>query len=416
MSQYTTIGIDLGDITNTFCVLDNQGEEMKTGTIDNTAQAISQLVASYPKAVVAVEASTHSPWISSLLMEQGYTVYVGNSRKLRAIWGADDKTDKRDARMLAQIARFDPKLLYPIQHRKLSSQRHLQMIRSRDALVKTRTQLISHVRSSVKVFGGRITSGISTPAFATKARGDIPEELESAMLPMLDTIKKITQLIREYDKKIEDILTNLYPETGRLRQVKGVGPITALAFVLTLENPSRFKHSRDVGPMLGLVPRRDQSGNSDPQLSITKRGDSHLRCLLVGAAHYILGPFGEDCDLRRHGMKIAARGGKRAKKRAIVAVARKLAVLLHRLWRSGDKYNPNYNQSGSKKRKAATSCTTVDASRERLEALHQAKSTAVQGSASGPPTKAGGVTQHRPSPPPPPGLGREAMVAPAEAG
>lgn len=131
-----------------------------------------------------------------------------------------------------------------------------------------------------------------------------------------------------------------YQHTELLRQVTGVGPVTSLAYVLTLETPLRFARSRDVGPYLGLVPDQDESGECQPQLGISKAGDRMLRKLLVGSAHYILGPFGPDCDLRRFGMKLCARGGKNAKKRATVAVARKLAVLLHRLWISGDVYEP----------------------------------------------------------------------------
>jgi len=110
--------------------------------------------------------------------------------------------------------------------------------------------------------------------------------------------------------------------------------------VLTLEDPGRFRQSRAVGPYLGLCPRRDQSGGRDAQLRITKRGDAMLRRLLVSGAQYILGPFGPDTDLRRWGLRLAARGGKNAKKRAVVAVARKLATLLHRLWVSGATYQP----------------------------------------------------------------------------
>jgi transposase len=113
--------------------------------------------------------------------------------------------------------------------------------------------------------------------------------------------------------------------------------------VLTLEDPYRFEKSRTVGAYLGLVPARDQSGDSNPQRHISKEGDKMLRRLLVGSAHYILGPFGKDSDLRRHGEKIASRGAKNAKKRAAVAVARKLSVLLHRLWVSGEVYEPLYN-------------------------------------------------------------------------
>ena len=164
-----------------------------------------------------------------------------------------------------------------------------------------------------------------------------------ALGPILETIGSLTQRIRDYERELETISREHYPETDLLRQLEGVGPLTALTFVLTVEDPFRFEKSRSVGAYLGLVPASDQSGDSDPQRRISKEGDEMLRKLLVGSAHYILGPFGSDSDLRRHGEKIASRGGKNAKKRAAVAVARKLAVLLHRLWVSGELYDPLYN-------------------------------------------------------------------------
>jgi transposase len=160
---------------------------------------------------------------------------------------------------------------------------------------------------------------------------------------VLETIALLSERIKDYERKLEALAEEHHPETKLLRQVRGVGTLTALAFVLTLEDPKRFEKSRAVGAYLGLAPAKNQSGERDPQQRISKEGDEMLRCLLVGSAHYILGPFGEDSDLRRHGEKIASRGGKSAKKRAVVAVARKLSVLLHHLWISGEAYEPLYN-------------------------------------------------------------------------
>jgi transposase len=179
--------------------------------------------------------------------------------------------------------------------------------------------------------------------FHKRVAAHIPEALRPALEPVLEQIASLTERIRQYDRRLEAICKDHYPETELLRQVEGVGPITALTFVLTLEDPYRFEKSRSVGAYLGLVPARDQSGDRDPKKRISKEGDEMLRRLLVGSAHYILGPFGSDSDLRRHGEKIASRGGKNAKKRAAVAVARKLAVILHRLWVSAEVYDPLYN-------------------------------------------------------------------------
>jgi transposase len=280
--------------------------------------------------------------VSRLLEECGHEVLVANARKVRLIYGDKRKNDKLDAENLARLARLDPKLLYPLKHRDENSQAHLALIRSREALVGSRTQLINHVRGAVKSFGARLPK-CSARSFHKKVAEHLPKELTPALGPLLETIGELTERIREYERKLEEIAKVHYPETGILRQVGGVGALTALSFVLILEDPSRFKKSRAVGAYLGLVPGEDRSGESDPQRRICKEGDEMLRRLMVSSAHYILGPFAHDSDLRRHGLKIAERGGKNAKKRAVVAVARKLSVLLHRLWVTGELYEPLYN-------------------------------------------------------------------------
>jgi transposase len=218
----------------------------------------------------------------------------------------------------------------------------MALIRSRQALVDCRTQLVNHVRGAVKSFGARL-SKCPARTFHKRAAEQIPEALLPALEPLLEQIASLTERIRDYDRQLVAICQEHYPETDLLRQVEGIGPLTALTFVLTLEDPYRFEKSRSVGAYLGLVPARDQSGDRDPQKRISKEGDEMLRRLLVSCAHYVLGPFGSDSDLRRHGEKIASRGGKNAKKRAVVAVARKLAVLLHSLWISTEVYEPLRN-------------------------------------------------------------------------
>jgi transposase len=272
----------------------------------------------------------------------GHEVLVANARKLRLIYANKHKTDEVDAENLARLARVDPKLLYPLKHRGEEGQAHMALIRSREALVSSRTQLVNHVRGAVKSFGARLPK-CPARSFHKRAEEHIPEALWPALGPILEQIGSLTERIREYDRKLGTISKECYPETELLRQVEGIGPLTALAFVLTLEDPHRFEKSRSVGAYLGLVPARDQSGDRDPQKRISKEGDEMLRKLLVSGAHYILGPFGSDSDLRRHGEKIASRGGKNAKKRAVVATARKLAVLLHSLWISGEVYDPLRN-------------------------------------------------------------------------
>jgi transposase len=337
-----TIGMDLGDKNNVICVIDNEGAVIKSSTVENTTKAIRKYFKPFKGALVALEAGTHSPWISRLLDTLGCKVLVGNPRKLRVIWKSDQKCDERDAEMLARIARFEPDLLYPITHKGRQAQVDMEMLQAREILVKNRTSLINHVRGSVKALGERIPS-CSAHSFYRHAPRYVPSALRESLKPILDIIEQLTLQIKSFDKQIEQISKERYPETELLRAIKGVGALTALAYTLTIEDPERFSKSRKVGCFVGLTPRRDQSGETDKQLRITKAGNSYLRKLLVGSAQYILGAFGEDCNLRRFGFKLAKRGGKNAKKRAVVAVARKLAVLMHRLWKRGEIYEPLYS-------------------------------------------------------------------------
>jgi transposase len=326
---------------------------VEEGRLRTTPEALRRRFASEQPLRIAIEAGTHSPWVSRVLEECGHEVLVANARKLRLIYANKQKTDEVDAENLARLARLDPKLLYPLRHRGEDSQAHMALIRSRQALVDCRTQLVNHVRGAVKSFGARLPK-CPAVSFHKRASEHIPEALWPALGPVLETIGSFTERIRDYDRKLEAIAKERYPqETELLRQVEGVGPLTALSFVLTLEDPYRLEQSRSVGAYLGLVPASDKSGDRDPQRRISKEGDQMLRKLMVGSAHYILGPFGGDSDLRRHGQKIASRGGKNAKKRAAVAVARKLSVLLHRLWVTGEVYDPLYNAHLSQEREEA---------------------------------------------------------------
>jgi len=334
-----TIGVDLGDQYSQLYVVDAAGTCVETGRVRTTRAGLERWFARQAPARVVLEAGTHSPWASRALQALGHEVLVANPRTLRGLYENDSKDDRVDAEYLARVGRLDPALLKPITHRGAAAQADLAVLHARDALVRTRTQLISHTRGVVKALGGRLPR-CSAEAFARRASGDVLAELQPALAPVLAQVQQVTAAIRAFDRELERRCAEQYPATARLRQVSGVGPVTALAYVLVLEDPRRFARSRAVGAYLGLRPRRSQSGERDPQLGITKGGNPFRRRLLVQGAQYILGPRGPDCDLRRHGERIAARGGKNAKKRAVIAVARKLAVLLHRLWISGAVYEP----------------------------------------------------------------------------
>jgi transposase len=295
-----------------------------------------------PRSRMALETGTHSPWISRQLSQYGHEVIVAHARNVRLISQSSRKDDRLDARTLGRLARIDPALLSPVRHRSAQAQIHLTVIRARAALVSARTALVNAARGSTKSYGQRLRKCGTEQMNREMAKG-LSQELRDALDPLLAEIESLNAGIAEYDRRIEQIAKEVHPEVALLRQVKGVGPLISLTFVLTLDDPQRFRRSRDVGCFLGLRPGRRNSGRSEPQLHISKEGDRYLRTLLVQGAHYILGPFGEDSDLRRWGLKLAERGGKNAKKRAVVAVARKLAVLLHKLWVSGEVYEPLRN-------------------------------------------------------------------------
>ena len=333
------VGLDVGDRYTQLCVLDrDSGEVVEEGRVRTTRSGMQGRF-SVARMRIALEVGPHSPWLSRVLVELGHEVLVANAREVGLIYSSRRKGDRVDAESLARLARLDPRLLRAIEHRSEQAQVDRVQLRSRDALVGCRSKLISHVRGTVKALGSRLPS-CSAESFAQKVAEAVPEALRPALGPVIEQIAVLTKTIRAYDRQLEQIAAQRYPEHELLRQVDGVGVITSLAYMLKLEDPRRFGRSRTVGAYLGLVPKRRQSGDRDPQLRISKQGDAYVRRLLVNCAQYILGPFGKDCELRRYGERIAARGGKNAKKRAAVAVARKLAVLLHRLWRDAEVYEP----------------------------------------------------------------------------
>jgi transposase len=336
-----TIGIDLGDVWSHYCTLNQDGEVIDRGRFRTTPKAIDTWFTDVPHARVAMEAGTHSIWISEQLEELGHEVIVANVRELRAISHSDRKSDQIDAEKLARYARLDPEILRPIAHRTVEQQQALTLIRARDLMVRLRTAAVNAVRGLTKSCGHRMPAS-TTGCFAKRSLAVMPPGLATALGPVLQQIAEMTLKIKHYDQQIRLLTQTEYPQAQALLKVQGVGPITALTFVLTLGNKERFGRSRDVGCYLGLRPRRSQSGDRDPQLGITKAGNGYLRHLLIECANHILRPRGKDSALRQWGLHLAARGGKQSRNKAVVAVARKLAVLLHRLWVTQQPYVPFY--------------------------------------------------------------------------
>jgi transposase len=333
-----TIGIDLGDVRSEVCVLGPDGEVQARFTVPTSKVGFERKLAALAPARVVLEVGTHSPWASRWLAGKGHEVVVANARCVRWIAESETKTDRNDAEQLARLGRADVRLLRPIRHRSEQAQRDHTLLAVRDQLVQARTGCIVQARSLAKSLGERLPR-CSAEAFVRRMRARGLADLFPGLQHTLRAIEQLQEQINALEREIAEVSRQRYPHTEVLRQVPGVGLITAFAYVLTLDAPQRFARSRSVGSYLGLRRRLRDSGRSRPQLGITKAGDGELRRLLIQSAHYTL-TFGPDSDLRRFGQRLLARGGAAARQRAAVAVARKLAVLLHRLWMTGEVYQP----------------------------------------------------------------------------
>jgi transposase len=336
-TSYThTVGFDVSDKTAMIAVMDQAGRVCQEEQIELTLQAVRERFGRLPRSRVALEAGGQTRWLARVLGDLGHEVLVANPRNIPLLTKSHRKSDRADAVLLARMARLDPELLSPVTLRSEAAQEDLLEVRARDHAVRQRTRSIGLVRGQAKQFGARLP-GCDADAFHHKAVEWLPAELLERLLPTIQLIEACTKTIKAYDRRLKQMLKR-YPVAAALeRQIRGVGPVTALAFVLLIDDPHRFT-SRGAGAYLGLVPKKDQSGESDPQRGISKRGDALGRRLLVQCAQYMLGPFGEDSDLRRFGLRLAGSGNKAQRRRAVVAVARKLAVLMHALWVSGEVY------------------------------------------------------------------------------
>ncbi len=333
-----SVGLDLGDRSSRYAIVDEDGELIAEGDCRNTPAGLAKVFAEMPPSRVALETGSQSGWIARELTKLGHEALVANARELRGIWGSVRKSDRRDAEKLARYARLDPALLHPTRVRSEQAQLELSELRVREALVRARTLLVNAARGLSKTHGERLAK-TSTKSFASRAALALSSPVAAALTPLIEQIGALSERIAEAGRRLRRAAEQ-NPAAAHLMEVPGVGPLTALTFVRTIEDPHRFRHSRDVGAYLGLVPRQSQSGQRDLQLPISKAGDGRLRRLLVQCAHHILGPFGRDSSLRRWALALAARGGPAGRKRAVTALARRLAIAMHRLWVSGESWRP----------------------------------------------------------------------------
>jgi transposase len=332
-----TAGVDLGDRWSHIAVIDEAGDLVREGRLRTTQAGFEGELGSRRPLRVVIEAGTHSPWVSRLLQGMGHEVVVANPRRVQLIARNTKKRDQSDAETLARLGRMDVAFLHPVVHRGREAQEALAVIRARRKLVQTRTALVNHVRGTTKAFGERLPA-CDTRYFVQRSGPHLEGAQRRAHGPLLQVLQTIEEQVQRYDREVERLIREQYPEARCLQRVPGVGPLTALTYVLVIADPQRFRRSRDVAAYLGLVPRQRQSGERDPQLGITKSGDGYLRSLLVECANYMLSSRCPDTTLRRWGLAHLREGDANTRRRVKVAMARKLAVLLHSLWVSGSVY------------------------------------------------------------------------------
>ncbi len=339
---HAVAGLDLGDRHSPLCLLGLDGKIIERHRIRTNGKAFEKFFDVWGPMRVVFEAGTHSLWVFRLLQRLGHQPLMADTHHLALITQSMSKSDRRDAATLGELGLRLPQMMRAVTPCSLETQQHRTVPRARDGAVQARTKLSSQGRGLVKSFGARWPA-CDTAACAKKAAAAMPSDLKDTLGPLLLVIQHRSDEIRRYDKKIEQLGDEKYPHTLRMRSIRGVGPITALAFVLNLDNAvEKLESRRAAGPRRGLRPKQRGSGKRQPELSITKSGDALLRKLLLQCAQYVLGHHGAESRLRSWGWRLAARGGKAAKRKAVVAVARKLAILLHVLWKREVDFDPLY--------------------------------------------------------------------------
>jgi len=240
-----------------------------------------------------------------------------------------------DAETLARLVRMDPALLCPVRHRSEDTQRLRGMLRVRRTLINSRTAALNTARGLLRSFGYRLPGQRPQRLARALARGAVPEELCALVAPLVLTALELDERIAALDEEVRHA-GEAFEVVTRFLDVPGVGPLVALAYVLCIEDPTRFRSSRDIPSFLGLRPRMRESADRSHFGRITRHGDGEMRRLLVQAAHACLRSR-QDTDLKTWAEGLAKRVGK---KKAVVALARKLAIVLHRMWLTGESYQP----------------------------------------------------------------------------
>ena len=355
MEYCTTIGADVSDRTTKICVMTKAEGGERRIVVETTCattkagfeEALSKFDRSWP---VVFETGTHCRWMDRLFKEMGFKTIVGNPGKIPSITKSNTKNDRNDARELARLAIADPAMLHPVFLRDEVYQQMLRFHHARNVLLSQRTQTINQIRGFAKSMGYRIECS-STEKFHELGKADWPRELEECAWPLMGVLKTVNLKIKAYDRLIERLAERpeFKPMVERVRVVYGVGVIGSTVFVAAIGGrPDRFDHTRDIGPYFGMIPKQDQSGDDDKQLHITHAGPEIVRTALVECAGVVMMEKSKDTDLKLKGLRIAMRGGKIARKKAKVAVARGLAVAMLALLQHPEREYVPLSEEGKK--------------------------------------------------------------------
>lgn len=336
--NHSALGIDLADRSAQFCVMTAEAGVAAEGKIELTPRKLGELWRAHGDVdVVVLEAGSPATWVTELLEGLGARVIVADPRKLKAVTESVRKSDVRDAQMLARLGLADEQLLSPTYVRPPEHRRAMTQLRVRDQVVRQRSSTIAEIRATVKLEGLRLRR--CEAELVHEQEAGLPEELAMVLAPLFATLRAQDAAVAAYDAQIAET-SKRFPAAALLDEIDGVGPITALAFVVVVGDPARFRHTRDIGAYLGLVPRRDQSGQSDPSRRITKAGCGFLRRLLVQCAQVLCRPVGKDSALRRRTAAMLERRGKAGKRQVVVAVARRLSVVMLSMLKSQQRWQP----------------------------------------------------------------------------
>lgn len=331
------VGVDVGLRSSCLCIIDGSGNACLEREVASEIDEIAAVVRGFSTQVdgIGLETGNLTPWLTAGLRAEGFRVVVMEARQVKTTLSSmRNKTDRNDARGIAQILRTG--WYREVHVKSLESQRLKTLLAARKALLRRRLDLENEVRGLLKVYGVKLPAQIYHTRFDEMARLAIATDpsLAEALDPLLDARGHLYRAFLDIDRRVK-ALAHGDPVAQLLMSAPGVGYIAALTFKAAVDDPARFRRSKTVAAHFGLTPRRYQSGERDNPGRISKAGDVEVRSALFLAANTIMNGRGKSSPLRSFGARLSRSKGR---KRAIVAVARKLAVVLHTMWTDGTMY------------------------------------------------------------------------------